>query len=265
MTAVKEIQNHLEERFPLRLAEDWDNTGLLIGRSKAEVRRMMTCLTITVASAIEAIDRHVDLIVSHHPLPFRATKKLTDDSAAGRLMLDLIENQIAVYSPHTSFDSAATGINQQFAEGLGLTRIAPLRPDSVEPNIGAARYGDLPDSIDLSELERRVMSSLSISKIRTVGVGEVPIHRVAVACGSAGEFLEDARRLGCQAFVTGETSFHTCLEAEATNVALLLPGHYATERFAVVRLADELKNSYPNIEIWASDNEADPIQSRDLT
>lgn len=265
MTAVNDIQGNLDERFPPRLAEDWDNTGLLIGRRRAKVRRMMTCLTVTVASAIEAIDRHVDLIVTHHPIPFRPTKKLTDDTVAGRLLLDLIENQIAVYSPHTSFDSAATGINQQFAEGIGLTRIAPMRPDDDEPQVGAARFGEFADPIDLAELERRVMNTLKISKIRTVSAGETPIRRVAVACGSAGEFLDDAHQLGCQAFVTGETTFHTCLEAEATKVALLLPGHYATERFAVERLADELKATYPEIEIWASDNEADPIATSELT
>lgn len=264
MTVVNNIQLRLDERFPRRLAEEWDNTGLLIGRRQAEVRRLMTCLTVTVASAIEAIDRHVDLIVTHHPIPFRATKRLTDDSIPGRLLLDLIENQIAVYSPHTSFDSAATGINQQFAERLGLLQITPMRPDAEEPEIGSARYGEFSEPIDLAELEHRVMTALNIVKIRSVASTATTIKRVAVACGSAGEFLNDAQRLRCDAFVTGETTFHTCLEAEAAKIALLLPGHYATERFAVERLADELKQAYPDIEIWASDSEADPISSRQI-
>ena len=39
------------------------------------------------------------------------------------MLLRLIESGIAVYSPHTAFDSAATGINQQLAAALEL----PLR------------------------------------------------------------------------------------------------------------------------------------------
>ena len=61
-----------------------------------------------------------------------------------------------------------------------------------------------------------------------------------MACGAAGEFLEAARTAGCDAMVLGEARFHTCLEAEAWGIGLLLPGHYASERFAIEALADVL-------------------------
>ncbi|MEO8497908.1 MAG: Nif3-like dinuclear metal center hexameric protein, partial [Planctomycetota bacterium] len=79
-------------------------------------------------------------------------------------------------------------------------------------------------------------------------------------CGSAGSFLEAARSKDCDLLVTGETSFHTCLEAEATDMALLLPGHYASERFAVEILADVLAEQFPGIDVWASRDEADPLK-----
>ena len=44
------------------------------------------------------------------------------------MLLKLIAAGVAVYSPHTAFDSAAEGINQRLAEGLGLTDIAALVP-----------------------------------------------------------------------------------------------------------------------------------------
>lgn len=78
--------------------------------------------------------------------------------------------------------------------------------------------------------------------------------------GSAGQFLEEARDAGCDALVTGETSFHTCLEAEATGVALLLTGHYASERFAVEQLAELLASQFDDIQCWASEREADPLR-----
>ncbi len=40
----------------------------------------------------------------------------------------LLGAQVAVYSPHTSFDSAPDGINQRLAEALGLSNVQPLRP-----------------------------------------------------------------------------------------------------------------------------------------
>lgn len=75
---------------PTRLAEDWDNVGLLVGDRTAQVERVMTCLTVTPESAAEAIDRKADLIVSHHPLPFRPLKKLTTDVVPSQLIIRLI-------------------------------------------------------------------------------------------------------------------------------------------------------------------------------
>ncbi|MCO6454149.1 MAG: Nif3-like dinuclear metal center hexameric protein, partial [Pirellulaceae bacterium] len=84
--------------------------------------------------------------------------------------------------------------------------------------------------------------------------------RVAVACGSAGQFLPAAARAGCDLLLTGETSFHTCLEAQALGVHLLLPGHYASERFAVEQLAELLAAEFPALHIWASRHERDPLK-----
>jgi putative NIF3 family GTP cyclohydrolase 1 type 2 len=57
----------------------------------------------------------------------------------------------------------------------------------------------------------------------------------------------------------GEARFHTCLEAEAAGVGLILPGHFASERFAVQCLADELARQFPSLHVWASRQERDPI------
>ncbi len=109
MLTIAAIAAFLEDIAPLRLAEEWDNVGLLVGDPARPVERVMTCLTVTPQSAAEAIEAGADLIVTHHPLPFAPTKRITTDTTSGRLLLDLIAAQVAVYSPHTAFDSAAAG------------------------------------------------------------------------------------------------------------------------------------------------------------
>jgi putative NIF3 family GTP cyclohydrolase 1 type 2 len=89
----------------------------------------------------------------------------------------------------------------------------------------------------------------------------MPLQKIAVGCGSAGSFLEDVKRSGCNVFVTGETSFHLCLEARASKIGLILTGHYASERFAVERLAEILARQFPDLQVWASRMETDPIQA----
>ncbi len=281
MPKVDDVAHFLEVFAPEALAEDWDNVGLLIGDRRREVRRIMTCLTVTPASACEAVTEEADLIVSHHPLPFRELRRITSDTVEGRMLLELIAAGVAIYSPHTAFDSAARGINQQLAEGLGLIGIAPLRPnvaaavvhpaalESEEPvptddeahaaPLGSGRYGQLKAPVTTASLVRRIKRFLGIKHVQLVGEPERQVSTVAVACGSAGEFLRPARALGCELFVTGETGFHVCLEAEATGVSMVLVGHYASERFGVERLAEVLAEEFPATTVWASQQEASPL------
>ena len=258
MVTVAEIAAFLEQFAPSRLAADWDNVGLLVGDRDQQVQRVMTCLTITPASAAEAIDLEAELIVTHHPLPLRAVKRLTRDTTSGRLLLDLIAARVAVYSPHTAFDSAAAGINQRLAQGLGLKDIAPLVPDPL--GLGSGRYGGLEEPISLEQLAQRTKQFLAAGRLQLVGEPAQMVRSVAVACGAAGELLEAAAQAGCHAMLLGEARFHTCLEAEAAGIGLVLPGHFASERFAVESLAGILGEQFPAVRVWASRQERDPIR-----
>jgi dinuclear metal center YbgI/SA1388 family protein len=261
MLTVDAIAAFLGAFAPLELAEDWDNVGLLIGDRNSPARRIMTCLTITPESVEEALDRRADLVVAHHPFPFHPLKRATTDTLEGRLLWMLAGARVSVYSPHTAFDSAREGINRRLAEGLGLVEVEPLVPPatSIEPDVGGGRRGRLSPSASLAQLAERVKTFLRVDRLQIVGSPDAPIERVAVACGSAGEFLAPAREVGCQCLVTGETRFHTCLEAQASGMALVLAGHYATERFAVEALADVLQRQFPDAEVWASGREHDPV------
>ncbi len=261
MIELQSICDFLKEFAPPHLAEEWDNVGLLVGDPKKEISSLMTCLTVTPASADEAVRDGAELIVTHHPLPFRPLKRLTTDETPSRLLLQLIGAGIAVYSPHTAFDSAAAGINQRLAEGLGLTNITPLVANELDPKgLGAGRCGVLADDASLTEVAATLKAFLKLDGLHVVGAVDRSVKRVAVACGAAGEFLEPACRAKCDVLVTGETSFHTYLEAAARDIALLLPGHYASERFAVELLAKELGDHFGELNVWTSREESDPLR-----
>jgi dinuclear metal center YbgI/SA1388 family protein len=258
MPTVAAIVAFLEQVAPFRLAEEWDNVGLLVGHRSQSVKTIITCLTVTPASAAEAVEAGADLIVSHHPMPFLAMKRLTDDTTVGRLLLDLIAAHVAVYSPHTAFDSASQGVNDRLAAGLGLRGVTPLVPNPEGQ--GAGRWGWLSEPIALAELAQRLKEFLSIKRLQVIGQPERPIRTVAVGCGAADELLAAAVVCGCDAMVLGEARFHTCLEAEASGVALLLPGHFASERFAIECLAEVIAQQFPEVHVWPSRRESDPVR-----
>jgi dinuclear metal center YbgI/SA1388 family protein len=375
---VADIVAFLECFAPPALAEEWDNVGLLMGDRRRDVRSVVTCLTLTPDVAREAIERGANLVVSHHPILFRAVQRLTADTAEGQMLLDLIAAGVSVYSPHTAYDSAAEGINQQLAERLGLTEIEPLRklpeagdckivcfiprshlaavqeavwsvgagtigeyskcsfvldgtgsfegseashpavgqaqrleqvaearlevicPErlvsealrclkaahpyeepacdvyhlasrgrqaSRESPLGAGRMGIVKSAEGsapptLADWLAVVKTKLDVAVLPYVGELSRKVSRVAMACGSGGEFLNDAIRHSCDVLLTGEARFHTALEARTAGVGLVLAGHYATERPALERLASCLTREFPGISVWASEVEGDPIQWR---
>ncbi len=304
MIRVDRVCQILADIAPLALAESWDNVGLLVGDRQRSIRTLMVCLTVTPQVVEEAIAKRVDLIVTHHPLPFRPLTKITSDTMVGKMLLALIAHGIAVYSAHTAYDSARGGINQLWAEGLGLSGIAPLilaDPARLHPNggqnpagintpvacqapvepIGAGRYGRLPEPLDPESLARKVAAICRCRSWKLVGgnlaggsptgsanppgLANASISKVAIACGSGGSFLSAAKGRGCQALVTGEASFHDCLEAEASGLALILVGHYASERFGMERLAGQLATEFRRIdgelEVFSSVADVDPLRT----
>jgi dinuclear metal center YbgI/SA1388 family protein len=261
MINVSTIAAFLEDFAPRRLAAEWDNVGLLVGDARWTVERVMTCLTVTPVSAAEAVAEKAQLIVSHHPVLFQPVRRITADEVQGKMLLDLIAAGIAVYSPHTAFDSARSGINQQIAEGLGLSEVAPLVADSVDPKLGTGRFGIPETAATLESIAGRVKDFLNVPGVKLVGNSRMPVRSVAIVCGSGGELLESARRAGCDCFVTGEAKLHTCLEAEALGIGMILAGHFASERFAVERLAELIKAHFRDLTIWPCRSERDPIRS----
>ncbi len=60
--------------------------------------------------------------------------------------------------------------------------------------------------------------------------------------------------------LTGEARFHRVLEAESLDMALVLAGHHATERPGVEELAERIALAFPDLTVWPSQQERDPLQ-----
>ncbi len=290
---VSEVCQWLQRLAPLDLSESWDNTGLLLGDPGATVQRLMTCLTLTPQSVAEAIESKADMVVAHHPLPFKAISKLTTETQTGRRLWDLARAGVSVYSPHTAWDSALRGINARLAQLLQLRNCQPIIPQarlappgsshaSVSSDVvvkvavssqsassqsadyselGAGRMGTLAEPLSLRAISDILCELVSDCRPRGVEGGQA-IEHVAIACGSGGSLLNAALRTGrCDLFLTGEATFHTCLEVQAAGISLLMIGHFASERFAMVQMASELQQAYRGLHVWASQRERDPVES----
>ena len=57
MAKLREIIAALERLAPLKLQDEWDNSGLQVGFPDAEVSRVLVCLDVTEAVVEEAVTK----------------------------------------------------------------------------------------------------------------------------------------------------------------------------------------------------------------
>jgi putative NIF3 family GTP cyclohydrolase 1 type 2 len=125
---LKEITDFLESEIPSAFQEDYDNSGLLTGNPDMEITGVLVTLDINNAVLEEAITQKCNLIVSHHPMVFRALKKFSGPARDQQLLVKAIQADIAIYTMHTNIDNAFEGLNFFVAAKLGLKDCRILQP-----------------------------------------------------------------------------------------------------------------------------------------
>lgn len=122
------LVNFLENWAPLTLQEEYDNCGLLVGNDEMKVSAVLVSLEVTEEVILEAIDRKANVIVSHHPVIFKAVNSLTGKTEAERCVIMAIENSIALYAIHTNLDSIYGGVSFAMGTAMGLSNMKILAP-----------------------------------------------------------------------------------------------------------------------------------------
>jgi dinuclear metal center YbgI/SA1388 family protein len=120
---IKEITDYIEKIAPLCAAESYDNTGLIIDTGINKAEKIYICLDIKEGTVEEAVKEKADLIISHHPILFKSINRLSVNEREGRIISELIKNNISLYSAHTNFDSAEKGLNYYIAKKLGIKKL----------------------------------------------------------------------------------------------------------------------------------------------
>ena len=234
---VKDISRIFGEMAPTRLAEEWDNVGLLAGRSEKEVKVILCALDFSAEVLEQAKKCHANIIITHHPAIFHGIKQLTDSDWRTALLMEAVRNDIAVYSAHTNLDSAAGGVNDVLAGLLELQNIEGLAGEESLEGIG--RIGNLNETVELKAFVEKVKRVLMLEYVTVVSANR-PVYKVAVCGGSGMDFLDRAAQAGADTYVTGDVKYHEAQEAFGKHINLIDASHQGTELPVVNEMADRL-------------------------
>jgi len=125
---IKDVTTILETLAPLSYQETYDNSGLIIGDRNDALKSILVTLDCTEHVIDEAIKNKCNLIVAHHPIIFKAIKKLNGDDYIQRVIIKAIKHNIAIYAIHTNLDNVINGVNSTIAKKLGLVNCKILQP-----------------------------------------------------------------------------------------------------------------------------------------
>ena len=265
---VKNIEHIMEQFAPTVLKEDYDNVGLMVGDSEVLVTKILLALDCTMEVIAEAKAKGCNFILTHHPLLFIKPRTITTGTLVGKKIIELIKNDINVYSSHTNLDSVKGGLNDIATEILGFVKYKIIEPSkktcSQECTDGIGRLVTLDNPIRLEELLGNVKKTYEAEFIRYVGNHNDLIKTIAIINGSGEDFFYESVKLGADCIITGDTKYHGACDLLEENVALIDVGHFATEWRPLKIFGEKFKkelvqNGYDN-EVIISKNTFDPYK-----
>ena len=256
---IKQVLSALEQFAPLPLQESWDNAGLQIGLTEAEVSGALLCLDVNEQILDEAIRKGCNLVVSHHPLLFRGLKQVGDANYVQRCVVKAIKHDIAVVSMHTNMDNAPGGVNWKIAERLGLTNCRFFAQKQVgDIEAGSGVLGELENPMEARAFIQLVKERFGVACAQCNELLQHPVGRVAI-CGGAGDFLlDEAIAQGADAFITGEMHYHVFFDHEQ-QIQLCVIGHYQSEQFTAEIFRDIITRECPGIRTEIAETNTNPI------
>ncbi|WP_315080162.1 Nif3-like dinuclear metal center hexameric protein [uncultured Clostridium sp.] len=259
MVTVKEISNVIEEKAPKFLKEDFDNVGLMVGDKNKEVKIVLLALDCTKKVIKEAIENRVDLIITHHPLIFKKPKSIVNGDLLGDKVIELIKNDISLYSCHTNLDSAKDGINDMLLELLDLKYSRIIESSNVKgfEECGLGRIVELEKNTNLEELVNVLKDKLSMKNMRVVK-GNNDINKLAIINGSGQDFFYMSKELGVNCIITGDTTYHFASDFKEYGINIIDAGHFSTEWLAFIKSLDFLRDKFKEIKFIVSEKCEDP-------
>lgn len=257
---IKEVVSALERFAPLPLQEDFDNAGLQIGLTDADVSGALLCLDVTEAVVDEAVGKGCNLIVSHHPLIFHKLRRITGEDYVQRAVMKAIKNNVVIVSMHTNMDSAQGGVNHKIAEKMNLQELAFFGTEKVADGVqgGEGVIGMLPHPMAADDFILMIKRTFGVECVQANELLRRPVRKVAL-CGGAGSFLLPAAiGQGADAFVTGEMHYHDYFGHEQ-EIQIAVIGHFQSEQYTHEIFQSIIEERCPGVRCCLTETCTNPI------
>lgn len=232
---------------------DYCPNGLQI-EGKDFIKKIAFSLSATKESIDMAVAEKADALIVHHGLfwSFHGPKVLT--GPFGQRVSPLIKNDINLFAYHLPLDAnLKVGNAKSLAEKLGLEKLKPFGDYKGSPTgvWGLFKKNHSP------ELLKEKLENILDHLVYTATPKGKQIKSLGIITGGANSQWTFAKKLGLDAYLTGEMSEHDYHESKEAGIAMFAGGHHATEKFGILALMDLVRTKFKIKVLWIdSDNPA---------
>jgi len=245
---LREIVGYLDTTLEIDRFRDYAPNGLQV-EGAMEVDTIVTGVSASAELIGRAIEQEADLIVVHHGLIWGAGLTKIAGPLARRLQL-LLGNEVSLAAYHLPLDKhARLGNNVGLCDALALGASRDPFGDVRGTPLGLSGTWSAP--LPRDEAIGRIAAGVCNGEPPRFVFPHGPeaVRRVGVCSGAASDLLEDAAAAGCDLFLTGELAERAGELARELQITLVAAGHYATEVFGPMRLADELRRRFRSLRV----------------
>ncbi len=239
MAQLQQLLDYTNRLLEIERFSDYCPNGLQV-EGRAEVTRLVTGVTASMALLEAAVDYGAHAVLVHHGYFWKGEDARVTGMKQRRLRC-LLVNEISLMAYHLPLDAhPMLGNNAQLAERLGLTVKGRL---GLSGAVQIGMFGDLPQALTGVELAQHITQRLGRSPLHIAGRAQ-GIKHIGWCTGAAQGYIQEAAAMGLDAYISGEASEQTVHEARESGVHYYGAGHHATERYGIQALGEHLAKQF---------------------
>lgn len=239
MSTLREIASYTDALLEIQKFSDYCPNGLQV-EGRQDLRTLISGVTASQALLDAAVEANADAVLVHHGYFWRGESPALIGMKRRRIKT-LLDNDVSLLAYHLPLDAHLLyGNNATLARELGF------RVDGVADS-GPAKdilfYGELTKALVANDLRDLIAARLGGSPL-LIEASARPVKSIAWCTGGAQGYIDEAAKLGVDAYLSGEISEQTTHSARENGVHFIAAGHHITERYGVAALGNHLAEKF---------------------
>ncbi|CEG56349.1 Nif3-like dinuclear metal center hexameric protein [Legionella fallonii] len=239
MIRRRDLSNYLHDFLNCASYNDYAPNGLQV-EGEEQIQRICTAVTASEDVISRAVAWQADTLLVHHGYFWRGEESVITGMKRQRIG-KLLQNNLNLFAYHLPLDChVELGNNACLAKLLPINSFKTHKINKMDNLLWS---GTLTQPMQGTLLADFLEKTFALRPVHIAGNDKI-ISSIAWCTGAAQDYIEDAWKLGVDAYLSGEVSERTYYQAKELGIHYYSCGHHATERYGIQALGEYLASYF---------------------